>query len=72
MRAILAAAIIALPIAASAQDLQPVTLTPQEFSTLLNALAARDPLIAALLQKQADAQKAAQKPADKPDNVAKP
>lgn len=36
----------------------PVTFTAAEFQELLQAIAARDPLIAALLRKQAEAQAA--------------
>jgi hypothetical protein len=42
--------------------MHPITLTGDEYQELINTLASRDPLIAALMRKQAEAQAAA-KPA---------
>jgi hypothetical protein len=42
-----------------APSLQPITLTPQEYQELVDALAQRDPLVRFLMSRQAEAQRAA-------------
>lgn len=63
MRALIASLAL-LPASAMAQQLVPVTLSPQEYQQILNELARRDPIMNMLIQKQEQAQQkdAQQKP----------
>lgn len=59
--------ILLLPISASAQQALPITLSGQEYEALVQAIAQRDPVISALMHKQAEAQQAAKaKPSEAP------
>jgi hypothetical protein len=52
---------------------QPITLTAQEYAAVLGALAERDPVLALLMRRQAEAQQAAAtKPAAPAPDTPKP
>lgn len=56
-RLVLCLVLLASP--AMADPLQPITLSAQEYDAIIGALAQRDPIMAALIAKQHDAQGAA-------------
>ena len=68
--AFLLAAHPSIAIAQQTPEPQSITLSPQEYTQIIVQLAARDPLIAMLMQKQREAQAAAAK--TKPPTPATP
>jgi hypothetical protein len=74
-RVILAVTLAAMPLVASADTAQPITLSGDEYMALVNELAQRDPVMKLLLDKEKAAQQqATQAPApaaSKPDGAAR-
>ena len=63
---IFSAALTLAPVAVSAQELQPITLSPDEYRAVMSVLAERDPIISLLDGKQRAAMAAAQAHAAQP------
>lgn len=71
MRALLlSTALLAMPASAFAQALQPITLSPDEYTALIGEMAKRDPVMVLLSTKEAAAQQAAQQAQAKPTTPA--
>lgn len=68
MRHLILATLLLAPVAAYAQQPQPITLSPDEYTAIMQALLQRDPIAAALMHKQAEAQQAAKTTPPKDDH----